>query len=131
MMSFAKRVCVALIGIAPAWPADGRVVITATGVEPREFRAIAGQRVTFVTRAESPVHVEFGEDPKQHHVFQVPAAGHIWAVFHRPGTHPYIVHVYGKKTVVLRGLVQVAEDPDRPFGPGTCGALILGECVEP
>ena len=144
-MSCERRVCLTLMkivpvavlvvalagGVAPAWPAEGEIVIGATAVEPREYRAIAGQRVNFFVRVDSPVHVEFGEDPKQHHVFQVPVIGHIWAVFYRPGTHPYIVHVYGKKTVVLRGLVEVVEDPDRPFGPGTCGALIVGECIEP
>ena len=120
-----------LAQVEPAWPATSEIVIQASGVEPAVLRVVAGQRVTFVKRVESPVHVEFGDEPKQHHVFQVPVVGPIWAVFHRPGAHPYVVHVYDGKTVVLRGLVEVVEDPDRLWGPGTCGAVVMGDCIEP
>ena len=114
-----------------AWSTEGEVIILATALEPHVLYAVAGRRVNFVKRVNRPVHVEFGEDPKRHHVFQVPAGGPIWAVFHRPGTHPYVVHIYDGKTTVLHGVVEVLESPERPWGLGTCGAIVMEECVEP
>lgn len=115
----------------PAWSAEGEVIIRATALEPPVLRAVAGQRVNFVKRVDRSVHVEFGVDPSAHQVFQMPATGPIWAIFHRPGTHPYVVHVYDRKTTALHGLVEVVEDPERPWGPGTCGAIVLEVCIEP
>jgi hypothetical protein len=114
-----------------AWSVEGEVLIRATALEPPVLRAVAGQRVNFVKRVERPVHVEFGVDPSSHQVFQMPATGPIWAIFHRPGTHPYVVHIYNGKTIVLNGLVEVVEDPERPWGPGTCGAIVVEVCIEP
>jgi hypothetical protein len=140
-MSFMKLVARAavaavLIGgaapVPPAWPADGEIVIQANAIEPHVFRATMGQRVNFVKRADLPVHVEFGVDPSQHHLVQIPWDGPIWAVFHRPGTHPYIVHIYATKTTTtLHGVVEVVEDPQHPWAPGTCGAVVMGDCIEP
>ena len=113
------------------WAAEGEVIIRATRLEPHLLRAVAGQRVNFVKRVDRPVHVEFGVDPSRHQVFQMPATGRIWAVFHRPGTHPYVVHVYDGKTIALHGLIEVVEDPERPWGPGTCGAVVQEVCIEP
>jgi hypothetical protein len=129
---------VLLVGLAaivsqalPAWSAEGEVIIRATGLEPHVLRAVAGQRVNFVKRVKRPVHVEFGVDPSAHQVFQMPATGPIWAIFHRPGTHPYVVHIYDGKTIALHGLIEVVEDPARPWGPGTCGAVVQEVCIEP
>lgn len=140
-MSFMKlvaRAAVAMVligGVArvpPAWPADEEIVIRANAIEPHVFRATMGQRVNFVKRVDLPVHVEFGVDPTQHHVVQIPWTGPIWAVFHRPGTHPYVVHIYATKTTTtLHGIVEVVEDPQRPWAPGTCGAVVMGDCIEP
>ena len=117
---------------SPAWPADEEIVIRANAIEPHVFRATMGQRVNFVKRVDLPVQVQFGEDPSQHHVVQMPWNGPIWAVFHRPGTHPYVVHIYATKaTTTLRGIVEVVEDPQHPRAPGTCGAVVMGECIEP
>lgn len=118
---------------APAvWSAESEVTIRATVVEPHVLQVVAGQRVNFVRRVDRAVHVEFGEDPGRHHVFQMPAGGPIWAVFHRPGTHAYVVHIYeGRKTIVLHGVIEVLESPERPWGLGTCGAVVMEECVEP
>ena len=78
------------------------------------------------------MHVEFGDAPKEHQIYQMPAGGPIWAIFHRPGTHPYTVHIYGAKTTTaLPGLVEVAEDSQHPWGIGTCGAVVMGNCIEP
>jgi hypothetical protein len=116
----------------PAWPADEEIVIRANAIEPHVFRATMGQRVNFAKRVDLPVHVEFGVDPQQHHVVQIPATGPIWAEFHRPGTHPYVVHIYGTKaTTTLHGIVEVVEDPQHPRTPGTCPAVVMGECIEP
>jgi hypothetical protein len=140
-MSFMKlvaraAVAVVLIGgaarVPPAWPAAEEIVIRANAIEPHVFRATMGQRVNFVKRVDLPVHVEFGVDPTQHHVVQIPWNGPIWAVFHRPGTHPYVVHIYADKaTTTLHGIVEVVEDPQRPWAPGTCAAVVMGECIEP
>ena len=140
-MSFMKasaRVAVAMVligGVArvpPVWPADEEIVIRAYAIEPHVFRATMGQRVNFVKRVDLPVHVEFGLDPTQHNVVQVPRNGFIWAVFHRPGTHPYVVHIYADKTTtILHGIVEVVEDPQRPWAPGTCAAVVMGVCIEP
>ena len=139
-MSFMKLVAraalaVVLIGgaawVPPAWPADGEIVIRANAIEPHVLRATMGQRVNFVKRVDLPVHVEFGLDPTQHNVAQVPRNGFIWAVFHRPGTHPYVVHIYATKTTTtLHGIVEVVEDPQRPWAPGTCAAVVMEECIE-
>jgi hypothetical protein len=114
-----------------AWSADSEVIIRSTALDPHVLLTVAGRRVNFVRRVDRPVHVEFGEDPGRHHVFQMPAAGAIWAIFHRPGTHPYVVHIYDGKTTVLHGVVEVVESPERPWGLGTCGAVVMEECVEP
>jgi hypothetical protein len=116
---------------APTGAAEDEIVIRVDAVEPPVFHGLTGRRVNFVKRVPDLVHVEFGEDPAQHHVSQVPATGPIWAIFHRPGTHPYVVHIYGARTTTLRGLVEVVEDPEHPWGPGTCGAVVMGECFEP
>jgi plastocyanin len=113
------------------WSAEGEVIIRATRLEPHLLRAVAGQRVNFVKRVDRPVHVEFGVDPSAHQVFQMPATGPIWAVFHRPGTHPYVVHIYDGKTIALHGLIEVVENPEHPWGAGTCGAVVLEVCIEP
>ncbi len=119
------------LGAQSAWSADDDVIIRATAVEPHVLLTVAGRRVNFVARVDRPVHVEFGEDPGRHHVFQMSSRGPIWAVFHRPGTHPYVVHIYDGTTTVLHGIVEVLENPERPWGLGTCGAVVMEECVEP
>lgn len=137
-MKLAARAVLAsvLIGgaarVPPAWPSEGEIAIRATAIEPHVFRATMGQRVNFVKRVDLPAHVEFGMDPAQHHVVQMPWDGPIWAVFHRPGTHPYVVHIYGTKpTTTLHGVVEVVEDPQHPWRPGTCAAVVMGDCIEP
>ena len=123
---------ISIIQVSSAWPADGEIVIRANAIEPHVFRATMGQRVNFVKRVDLPVHLEFGLDPLQHHVVQFPGTGPIWAEFHRPGTHPYVVHVYGTKTTTtLHGIVEVVEDPQHPWTPGTCPATVMEECIEP
>lgn len=129
--AFVTLLAVGVIWILPAWSADVEVVIRATRIEPHVLSAVAGQRVSFVKRVDKPVHVEFGGDGKEHQIFQIPGTGPIWAIFHRPGTHPYVVHIYDGKTIALHGVVEVLEDPDHPWGLGRCGAVVEGACIEP
>jgi len=121
-----------LLPPGPAMAAQDEVVIRADAVEPSVLHTVTGRRVEFTKRVNAPVHVEFGEGPEQHQVYQMPAIGPIWAIFKRPGTHPYTVHIYGAKTTTaLPGLVEVVEDPQHPWGIGTCGAVVMGDCLEP
>ena len=90
------------------------IVIDPTRLEPTVLRATTEQRVTFVNRSGRPVHVEFHADGGQHHVFQVP--GSIWAVFHRPGRHSYVVHFQVGRGPDLSGAVDV--EAGQVAGPG-------------
>jgi len=109
-----------------------QIVITEKAVEPALLRVPSGVRVDFVNRTQLNVHVEFGADPRQHEVVQIPLTGPIWAIFHRPGTHPYAVHVYGGgRLTTLRGRVEVVDDPQHPWSSLTCGAVVEGNCIEP
>jgi len=109
-----------------------QIVITEKAVEPAVLRVSSGVRVDFVNRTQRNVHVEFGADPRQHEVVQIPLTGPIWAVFHRPGTHPYAVHVYGGgRLTTLRGRVEVVDDAQHPWRSLTCGAVVEGNCIEP
>lgn len=76
------------------------------------------------------MHVEFGDDRRGHHVVQVPITGPIWAVFHRPGTHPYVVHLSGGRRAVA-GTVEVVEDDTHRWDSRTCGGVVMERCIEP
>ena len=100
MMARLAALVTLLALLAPVGARAGEtIVIEATRVVPDFLETMTGTRVDFVNRAQRSVHVEFGVDPRQHQVVQVPATGPIWAVFHRPGTHPYVVHVYDGRTI--------------------------------
>ncbi len=131
-----KPLLLALLATAPllgAGRADAtQIVITTSAVEPAVLRVPTGERVDFVNRAQRNVHVEFGVDPRQHQVVQVPLTGPIWAVFHRPGTHPYVVHVWSDRLpTTLAGVVEVVDDPEHPWKSLTCGVVVEGKCIEP
>lgn len=128
--AFAAILAAGVTWTSTAVAAD-QVVIRATALDPHVLSVVAGRRVSFVKRVNKPVHVEFGGDGEQHQIFQVPGTGPISAIFHRPGTHPYVVHIYDGKTIALHGIVEVVEDPDHPWGLGRCGAVVEGACIEP
>lgn len=117
--------------VTVAEAAHNEVVIRADGLEPHVLRSVTGERVNFVKRVGDAVHVEFGDDIRQHQVFQMPLTGPIYAVFYRPGTHPYDVHIYGASTTTLHGVIEVVEDPAHPWTLGVCGAVVMEECIEP
>jgi hypothetical protein len=129
--------CVALLALAlntgtPATgsAADGRghdVVITSVAVHPPVLAVLLHERVTFVNRAGAPVHVEFIGPHGEHEVFQVP--GQIWAEFHFPGDHPYVVHLGPRGSRELSGTVHVENDP--AAAPRECVGLTVEEvCIE-
>jgi hypothetical protein len=129
---FAAVVATLTLHPLPSWPADPEIVIRAATVEPEVFQTVTGKRVNFTKRTDLRVHVEFGWDPSQHQVYQLPATGPIWVIFNRPGTHPYTVHVYGPgRMTALHGVVQVVEDLQHPWGVGTCPTVVMGNCLEP
>ena len=114
-----------VLGVAQA--AATEIIITATAIEPPVLRVPAGERVDFVNQTGRNVHVEFGADPRQHEVVQIPMTGPIWAVFHRPGTHPYAVHVYGGgQLTTMPGRVEVVDNPEHPWASKTCGVVVRG-----
>lgn len=117
-------------GAAPA-SAGETIAVQLNGVEPPVLRAVTGERVDFVNRTARPVHVQFTDHRSRHEVVQIPRTGTIWAVFHRPGKHPYEVHVVvdGRERT-LRGLVEVAEAAPRPVDPPACGVTVMGVCIE-
>lgn len=123
---------VASLALGVAQAAAAEITITATAIEPPVLRVPTGTRVDFVNRTQRNVHVEFGADPRQHEVVQFPTTGPIWAVFHRPGTHPYAVHIYGGGGLTtLQGLVEVVIDSEHPWESKTCGVTVMGNCIEP
>ncbi len=126
----AVLVALALLLGPPPTRADDEVVIEARGVRPPVLRTTTAHRVTFVNRTGRLVHIEFTGDPGEHQVFQVP--GQIWAVFHRPGRHPYAVHIgSGRSVATLQGAVEVTEDPNARPGPPTCDSVTLhGRTIE-
>jgi plastocyanin len=123
---------VASLALGVAQAAATEIVIMETAIDPPVLRVPTGTRVDFVNRAQRNVHVEFGADPRQHQVVQVPLTGPTWAVFHRPGTHPYVVHIWADRLpTTLAGVVEVVEDPKHPWRSLTCGVVVEGKCIEP
>ncbi len=123
---------VASLALGVAQAAATEITIMETAIDPPVLRVPTGARVDFVNRAQRNVHVEFGADPRQHQVVQVPVTGPIWAVFHRPGTHPYVVHVWADRLpTTLAGVIEVVDDPQHPWKSLTCGVVVEGKCIEP
>ena len=110
--------------------ADERVVVQSGGVEPPVLHTTTGSRVDFENRTGRAIHLEFEGDGGRHEVVQVPATGPFWVVFHRTGTHRYVVHVYEAKERTLPGLVEVTENAQRPTETPACGVAVMGICVE-
>ena len=119
-----------LFTAAPAG-ADETIVVEATRLVPPVLTMTSGQRVTFVNRTQRRAHVEFVRDGGEHHLVQIPAGGPIWAIFFRPGTHAYVVHVYGDRTETLAGSVEVVGDEHHKYESPDCVATVMGVCIEP
>jgi len=108
-----------------------QVVIENDRLEPKWLETLTGARVNFINRTGHPVHLQFSGDIRQHEVVQIPATGPIWAIFHRPGTHPYVVHVYNRQTRALPGVVSVTTDETHKWESGTCDVVVEGNCIAP
>lgn len=122
--------------VAVAWNvgttgATETVFVNADGVEPSALHTTVGDRVDFVNRTGRAVHLQFGGDPAGHRVVQVPTTGPFWVIFHRSGSHSYVVHVYGAKERTLPGVVEVAEGPEQGLESPTCSVTAMGVCLEP
>ena len=129
-------VALAVVAAAVApMTADGdpapQVVIENDRLEPRTLETLTGERVNFVNRTGRPVHLQFSGELRQHEVVQVPVTGPLWAVFHRPGTHPYVVHIYGRETRALEGVVSVTTDETHQWQSGTCDVVVEDNCFAP
>ena len=117
-------------GLIESAHADDTVIIQPSGVEPPVLHTTTGTRVEFANRTGRAVHLEFEGSRRLHEIVQNPTTGPFWVVFHEPGTHRYVVHVYETKERSLPGTVEVTADPRSPSpGPG-CGVAVLGVCVE-
>ena len=90
---------------------------------------MTGQRVNFVNRTGHPVHLQFIGDLRQNEVIQIPGTGPVWAIFHVPGTHPYTVHIYGRETRALDGVISVTIDETHQWQSGTCAIVVEGNCI--
>lgn len=105
------------------------IVIGPGALEPRVLLAPLNERVTFVNRSGRMVHVELIGPEGAHHVFQVP--GRIWAEFHRPGPHPYVVHFETGDPGELSGFVRIDGEPTPVVTPPECTGLTVQEtCIE-
>ena len=131
-IAFAFAVGVTLKLLAgPAAAADGQghqVRIESASLEPPAVHVALHERVVFVNGAGRLVHIEFHGPSGEHHVFQVP--GTIWAEFHWPGRHPYVVHFSTGQPAELHGTVEVDYGP--PVTPTIeCGGFTVEEtCIE-
>ena len=116
-----------LLLFSPVAAAGAEVVIEASALTPPVLTVAADEAVAFVNRSGRIVHVDFLGRTGEHHVFQVP--GSIRAIFHRPGRHPYVVHLGRDRREELRGAVEVEE----PRGelPVCRGITVEGNCLEP
>ena len=127
--SVALLVTAAALMPSPA-RADEEIVIELTTVWPAVLQTTAERRVTFVNRAGRMVHVDFAGDGGRHHVYyQVP--DQIWAIFHRAGTHAYLVHFPDGTAADLQGVVEIVADPHQRPDPQACvGVTVMGACLE-
>lgn len=130
LVALVVMVCAVAPIAARAEPAS-QVVIESERLDPRTLETKTGERVDFVNRTGRPVHLQLAVDIRQHEVVQIPVTGPVWAVFHRPGTHPYVVHVYGRETRALEGVVVVTTDETHQWQSGTCDVVVEGNCIAP
>jgi hypothetical protein len=110
---------------------QSQVIIESDRLQPKTLDTLTGERVQFINRSGRAVHLQFSGVSRRHDVFQVPVTGPLWAVFHRPGTHPYTVHIYGRETKALDGVVSVTTDETHRWESGTCDIVVEDNCLAP
>lgn len=110
----------------------GEIVIEATMLQPEAPVTQPEHRVLFTNRSGHSVHIQFNmKNPngEQHHVIHVP--DQIWAIFHRVGRHPFVVHFLDRAVPDLSGAVEVVSDPYGRPDPLVCsGITVMGACFE-
>ncbi len=117
-----------LAAAPPLW-AESLITIMPNWVDPPTLRATLDERVTFVNRSGRMVYVQFIGDSGKHHVFQIP--NQIWAEFHRPGRHPYIVQFPDGRGPDIHGVIEVPGDHfRRPDLQACAGVTVMGGCLE-
>lgn len=121
--------CSSVVSMSAAGDVAKEIVIDRRGPAPDRLTVGLDAMVTFVNRTGRSVHVDFVGDSGQHHVFQVP--GHIQAIFHRPGIHPYVVHFFDGAVPELYGVVEVLPATGHTPSPPVCGRVTVQEiCLE-
>lgn len=130
MARAAVMLLLAILVSAASAAAESEVVISAETVDPPVLRVLPDERVLFVNRSGRSMHIDLVGDAKQHHVFRV--SGAIWAIFHRPGRHAYIVHFDDPGGRLLRGVIDVTQESVSESAPPTCSTItVMGACLEP
>lgn len=108
----------------------GEIVIETRALTPPVLLTEPEHRVLFINHSGRAVHIQFlmrNED--QHHLVQAP--GRIWAIFHRIGRHPFVVHFLDRTVPDLYGAVEVAGEPYGRPDPLVCsGITVMGGCIE-
>jgi hypothetical protein len=131
-MTHVARLGVLVLILAAAGPVGAadvtEILVEADGVRPPVAHALLDAPVRFVNRTGRDIHVEFLGEEGQHHVVNVP--GRIWAAFHRPGRHPFVVHAVSSGREIARGVVEVSEDVPRTEPPECGWITVEGVCIE-
>lgn len=104
------------------------IVVEANGLRPPVAHVQIDTAVRFVNRTQIDIHLEFFGDRGEQHVVNVP--GQISATFHRPGRHPFVVHVGSTGRELARGVIDVADASPRNGLP-VCGWVTVESiCLE-
>ena len=131
LVALALVLVAAAASLAPP-PTDvgDMIVIEPSALGPPALNAVPERRVTFVNRTGRMVHIEFNGGAARHHVIQVP--DQIWAIFHRAGSHPYVVHFPDDTAAdMMEGVVEIVADPHQRPDPEACvGVTVMGACLE-
>jgi len=110
----------------------GEILIEANALHPEELMTEPEHRVLFTNRSGHSVHIQFtmkNPNGEQHHIVQVPEQ--IWAIFHKMGRHPFVVHFLDRTMPDLYGAVEVVGDPYGRPDPLVCnGITVMGACLE-
>lgn len=128
------------VTVALMWPAftvadgtvTGEMLIEANVLYPGVLITEPEHRVLFTNRSGRMIHIQFtmkNPNGEEHHLVQVPEQ--IWAIFHRMGRHPFVVHFLDRAVPDLYGAVEVVGDPYGRPDPLVCsGITVMGACFE-
>jgi hypothetical protein len=110
----------------------GEILIETNALRPEVLMTVPERRVVFTNRTGHPAHIQFtmkNPNGEQHHLVQVPEQ--IWAIFHKVGRHPFVVHFTDRAMPDLYGAVEIVVDPYGRPDPLVCnGITVMGACLE-